>query len=179
MSSNCGVFKAPLCNNSPNAESVLSLAANAIVQHGPLHLCPGSATVLLQVSSSDILPSTPRDDVSKKQIIFFRVLRRKNIFFVGGNKFGNMKQQEKSAVKKKLLSTRILLYSTVPSLKLRYMLAEKLKDVTVATTRGRQQGDPKASGLRLRGVKGLSYFTAEAQPQAFLLLLGISAWLSY
>ena len=47
------------------------------------------------------------------------------------------------------------LYSTVMVVKLKYILAEKLRDVAVATTRGRQQGDPKASGLRSRGVKGL------------------------
>ena len=38
------------------------------------------------------------------------------------------------------------------SLKLKYMLAKKLKDVTVAATRGRQQGDLKALGPRPRGV---------------------------
>ena len=59
------------------------------------------------------------------------------------------------------------------------MLAEKLKGISVENTRGRQQVDPKASGLRLRGVKGLSYFAAEAQPRAFLVFLEIPAWLSY
>ena len=49
----------------------------------------------------------------------------------------------------------------------------------LATTRGRQQGDPKASGLRPRGVIGLSYFAAEAQPRGFLNFWETSAWLSY
>ena len=75
--------------------------------------------------------------------------------------------------------TAVQIVPTVPVSKLRYMLAEKLKGITVATTRGRQQGDPKASGLRPRGVKGLSYFAAEAQPRAFLIFMEISAWLSY
>ena len=39
------------------------------------------------------------------------------------------------------------------------------------TTRGRQQGDLKASGFRPRGAIGLSYFAAEAQPRAFLMFL--------
>ena len=41
-----------------------------------------------------------------------------------------------------------------------FMLAEKMKDVSVATTRSRQQGDPKASGIRPTGVKGLSFVAA-------------------
>ena len=76
-----------------------------------------------------------------------------------------MKRQEKSEMKTKATSTRTqLLYSTVQMLRLRYLLAETLKDVTVATTRGRKQGDPKASELRPRELcsggpaSSLSYF---------------------
>ena len=90
-----------------------------------------------------------------------------------------MKRQEKSAVKKKTHSYEdtVVQYRTDVMLKLSYMLAEKLKDVTVATTRGGQQVDPKASGLRPSGVNRLSYFAAEAQPRAFSHFLEISAWL--
>ena len=50
--------------------------------------------------------------------------------------------------------------------------------ISLATTRGRQQGDPKTSEIRPREVIGLSYFAAEDQPGAFfsyfLGLLGLS-----
>ena len=51
------------------------------------------------------------------------------------------------------------------------MSADKLNDVTaVATTNGRQQGGPKASGLRSWGVESLWYFAAEARPREILIL---------
>ena len=37
----------------------------------------------------------------------------------------------------------------------------------VVTTRGGQQGDPKASGFCLKRVVGLSFFEAEAKPRVF------------
>ena len=49
----------------------------------------------------------------------------------------------------------------------------------LATTRGRQQGDPKVSGLRPREEKRLSYYAAEAQPRVFLTFGKMSACLSY
>ena len=53
------------------------------------------------------------------------------------------------------------------------MLAEKL-NATNATTKGRQQGDPKALGVRPTGVNGLSYVAAEAQPRASYFLGNLS-----
>ena len=44
---------------------------------------------------------------------------------------------------------------------------------------GRQQGDPKASGLRPRGAIGFYYFEAEAQPRVLSIFWKISAYLSY
>ena len=50
------------------------------------------------------------------------------------------------------------------------MSAEKLNDVSaVATNNGREQGGPKASGLRYGGVESLSYFAAEARPRDILI----------
>ena len=46
-------------------------------------------------------------------------------------------------------------------------------------TRGRQEGDPKASGVRPRDVIGISYFASEDQPGAIIVFWEISAYLSY
>ena len=67
----------------------------------------------------------------------------------------------------------------LPPLPSRQNTVISLGNMLLATTRGRQQGFLMASGIRPRGVIGLSYFAAGAQPRAFLIFWKMSAWLSY
>ena len=103
----------------------------------------------------------------------FQLVPCRKIAFVGGggkqvSKYETARKNGQNNINFKYEDTAVQSVPTVPVSKLRYMLAEKLKGITVATTRGRQQGHPKASGLRTRGVKGLSYFAARPSLDPFL-----------